>query len=265
MKFITLTLINRISALTKLFSARNMQKITSYLLIKSYLAGAVALTLLLASAASAAEKTDLQEILAALKKGYGSMEDLHADFSQRTYIASLKREEKGSGELFLKKRGGSAQFRFNYLRPKQQIISNGKNVWYYLPENRQVILTDTAKLFSGGNGIAISYLTGLGSLAEDFNIKLMTDVPDKKGLYQLELTPKKQNSAVAKLLLSISDTSIEKARTENSVFFPIAASVLVDQLGNRTTIEYSNIRINTGFAADRFSFKPPLGVEIIKQ
>ena len=83
------------------------------------------------------------------------MHDLQADFNQRTYVAALKREEKGSGELFLKKRDGGAMFRFNYLKPKQQIISNGKSVWFYLPENKQVILTDTARLFAGGNAIGL--------------------------------------------------------------------------------------------------------------
>lgn len=228
------------------------------------LAAALALTCLLTSTAAAAE---LEEILATLKKGYASMEDLRADFSQKTYVASLKREEKGSGELFLKKKGGTAQFRFNYLKPKQQIISNGKNVWYYLPENRQVIITDTAKLFSGGNAMALSYLTGLGSLAEDFTIKLVAENPDKKGHFQLELTPKKSNPAVAKLHLYISGDAVARAADSSAgeAFFPIAASVLFDQLGNRTTIEYHKITVNSGVSGERFSFKPPAGVEIIKQ
>jgi len=235
--------------------------------IKKQLAALVALIMLTASTAYPAEKPNLQEILLALKKGYASMEDLHADFSQRTYVGSLKREEKGSGELFLRKKGGAAQFRFNYVKPKQQIISNGKTVWYYLPENRQVILTDTAKLFSGGNGMALSYLTGLGSLEEDFDIKLIADTPDKNGNFPLELVPKKKNPAVAKLHLFVSNDAVAKAggSGKEEAFFPIAASILFDQMGNRTTIEYSKIRINSGLGSERFSFKPPAGVEVIKQ
>ena len=239
--------------------------ITSF--IKKQLATFGACILLTAAAAYPAENAELQEVISALKQGHASMEDLHADFSQRTYVASLKREEKGSGELFLKKKGGTAQFRFNYVKPRQQIISNGKTVWYYLPENRQVILTDTAQLFSGGNAIALSYLTGLGRLAEDFDIKLLSAAPDKKGNYQLELVPKKNNPAVAKLHLSVSAAAVAKAGNNpaGEAFFPIAASVIFDQMGNRTTIEYSNIRINSGLGSDRFSFKPPAGVEVIKQ
>ncbi|HZV81730.1 MAG TPA: outer membrane lipoprotein carrier protein LolA [Geobacteraceae bacterium] len=208
----------------------------------------------------------LQELLAVLEKGYGSMEDLQADFTQRTYIGSLKREEKGGGELFLKKKGGGAMFRFNYTKPKQQIVSNGRTVWYYLPENRQVIQADAAKIFSGGNAMAMSYLTGLGNLSADFNVKMLSPEPDKKGNYQLELVPKKHNQSVAKLQLSVSGDALGKYRAGGNVpNFPVVASVLHDQMGNRTTIEYSRIKVNRGLGNDRFSFKVPAGVDVIKQ
>jgi len=114
--------------------------------------------------------------------------------------------------------------------------------------------------------MALSYLTGLGSLAEDFDIKLLSDTPDKKGNYTLELVPRKNNPAVAKLHLFVSTDALHKTGNGAAeAFFPIAASILFDQLGNRTTIEYSRIRINTGLGNDRFSFKPPAGVEVIKQ
>lgn len=223
--------------------------------------------LLLTAPVFAAPQVELREILDTLKKGYASMEDLQADFSQKTYVATLKREEKGSGELFLKKRGESAMFRFNYVKPKQQIISNGKSVWYYLPENKQVILTDTARLFSGGNAMAMTYLTGLDTLDADFDIRLLSVTPDKKGNYQLELVPKKNNAAVARMHLFVSAAAVEKARNPDSkdAFFPITASILFDQVGNRTTIEYSRLRVNGGLTNDRFSFKVPAGVDVIKQ
>jgi len=227
----------------------------------------LSLLLVLPATLSAAQQALLQDVLSTVKAGYASMADLHADFSQRTYVAALKREEKGSGEVFLKKQGSSAMFRFNYIRPKQQIISNGRNVYYYLPENRQVIISETAKLFSGGNGIALSYLTGLGNLSDDFTIRLLSESPDKKGNYQLELIPKKHNNAVAKLYLYVPADAVEKVRgTQNpEAFFPIASSVLHDQMGNRTTIEYSKVRVNGKLADDRFHFTPPKGVEVIKQ
>ena len=61
-------------------------------------------------------------------------------------------------------------FRFNYVKPKQQIISNGKQVWFYLPDNRQVMVSPVADMFRGGNTIALSYLTGLGHVSRDLKI-----------------------------------------------------------------------------------------------
>ena len=221
----------------------------------------------LATPVLAEQAPNLEELLAVLEKGYASVDDLQADFSQRTYIGSLKREEKGGGELFLKKKGaGNAMFRFNYSKPKQQIISNGKTVWYYLPENGQVIQSEATKLFSGGNAMAMSYLTGLGNLSADFNVKLLADGPNKKGNYLLELVPKKPNQTVVKLQLTVPANAVEKYRAgKGEAVFPVTASVLHDQMGNRTTIEYSRIRINRGLGSERFSFKIPAGVEVIKQ
>ena len=127
------------------------------------------LLLFIATQASGGSTVTAKDVVATLEQGYATLTDLQADFSQRTVIASMNREERGSGELFIKKTtGGTAMFRFNYTKPRQQIISNGKTVWYYLPENKQVMISDVAALFEGGNGIALNYLTGMGHISADF-------------------------------------------------------------------------------------------------
>jgi outer membrane lipoprotein carrier protein len=215
-----------------------------------------------------ARAAELAEVVATLEKGYGTITDLQAEFSQRTTIASLQREERGSGELLLKKvSGGQPLFRFDYRKPKQQIVSDGTTVWYYLPDNRQVLTADAAKLFAGGNAIALSYLTGLGHLSRDFTIAFVGSGRDKKGNYLLDLVPKKSSQSFRKLQLTVAAAAVERylASGVPEVAFPVLASTLVDPLGNRTMIEYSNIRINRGLGSQRFSFKVPAGVEVIRQ
>ena len=226
------------------------------------------LFLTFATAAQAAPAAKLSHVVAALEEGYRSLADLQADFNQRTSIGALKREEKGHGELFLKRgKSGSAMFRFDYVKPKQQIVSNGKTVWYYLPENHQVMVADAAKLFSGGNAIALSYLTGLGNLSKDFTISFVGDGRDRKGNYQLELVPKRPTSAMNKLQLTVAADAVARyvETGKAAVAFPLVSSVLFDTMGNRTTIEYSRIRVNQGLSTGRFSFKVPSGVDVIKQ
>jgi len=226
-----------------------------------------ALVALAASSAEAASQATPHDVVTTLEKGYEALADLQADFSQQTTIASLKREERGSGELFIKKTtGGAAMFRFDYTKPHQLIVSNGKTVWYYLPDNKQVMVSDTASLFEGGNALALNYLTGMGRLSADFVPSFAEEGRDKKGNYVLDLVPKKKSPVMAKLRLTVSSRAVEEFLASGTVRepFPIISSVVYDQLGNRTRIDYGKTKVNRGISSSRFSFKVPAGVEVIK-
>jgi outer membrane lipoprotein carrier protein len=218
--------------------------------------------------AGAAEKAaTLKEVVSALEKGYSTLQDVQADFSQKTLVVAVKKEQRGSGEVLLKRpASATAMFRFNYTKPKQQIICNGKQVWFYLPENRQVMVTPVADMFKGGNSIALSYLTGLGHVSRDFSIAFAREQRDKNGNYQIELVPKNPSPVLAKLLLSVSADAVERFLGEGTVrdVFPIVSSVVFDAAGNETRIDYSRSRVNKGIDNGRFSFKIPEGVEVIK-
>lgn len=215
----------------------------------------------------AAAPAPLKDVVAALEKGYAGLQDVQADFSQITTIAAVNRDQKGSGEVLLKRpASATAMFRFNYAKPKQQIISNGKQVWFYTPENKQVMVSSVSAMFAGGNSIALSYLTGLGHVSRDFDIALAPQVQDKNGNYQLELTPKKPSPVLAKLQLAVSVEAVEQVQATGEVknIFPVVSSVVHDAGGNRTRIDYSRARVNKGISDNKFNFKIPEGVEVIK-
>jgi outer membrane lipoprotein carrier protein len=220
----------------------------------------------LASPALAAQAT-LTEVVATLEAGYADLRDLQADFSQSTTLTGFPKPQKGHGSLALRRpNGAAAQFRFDYAAPQQVIVSNGKQVWFYQPENRQVLVSSLEGMFAGGNGIALAYLTGLGNVAKDFNASLAKQPQDKQGNYQLELTPKRPTATLAKLRLIIDGAAVSRYQAEKSLnnSFPILASVVVDGVGNQTRIDYSRVKVNSGLSAGRFNFKVPQGVEIIK-
>jgi len=225
------------------------------------------LTMVSVPVRAAEKKASLKDVVAALEKGYASLQDVQADFVQKTVIAGINREQKGSGELLLKKpASAAAMFRFNYSKPKQQIVSNGKQVWFYLPENKQVMVSPVADMFKGGNSIALNYLTGLGHVSRDFSVSFAREPQDRNGNYQLELLPKSPSAVLAKLQLTVSGVAVEHFMRDNSVqdIFPVIASVIHDAGGNQTRIDYSRVRVNKGLANSRFSFKVPPGVEVIK-
>jgi outer membrane lipoprotein carrier protein len=238
--------------------------------MKKLIRGAMSLLILVlvsTPVCAAEKKAVLKDVVSALEKGYASLQDVQADFVQKTIIAGINREQKGSGELLLKKpASATAMFRFNYTKPKQQIVSNGRQVWFYLPENRQVMVSSVTDMFKGGNSIALNYLTGLGHVSRDFNASFAQEPQDKNGDYQLELLPKSPSAVLTKLQLTVSATAVEQYLRDGSVqdIFPVLASVIHDAGGNQTRIEYSRVRVNKGLANSRFSFKVPQGVEVIK-
>jgi len=232
------------------------------------LAGTVAMCIaLIALSVSSALCAELSQVVRTLEQGYATLNDLQADFSQRSSIRALKREEKGGGELFIKKGGGKdSMFRFDYKKPKQQIVSNGKTVWYYIPDQKQVMVMDLAQLFEAGNGIAMNYLAGLGQVSKDFSIAFAAEQKDKSGDYQLELIPHKKSPAMAKLQLTISGDAVESfiAKGRASTPFPVVSSTVIDQVGNATRMDFSDVKTNRGIASGKFTFKIPSGVQVIK-
>lgn len=216
-----------------------------------------------------AEGADLKTVIGTLEQGYRSLTDVQASFTQRSVIAGIDRVQKGAGDFAIRKSGGNpAMFRFTYTKPqKQDIICDGKTVWLYIPDSRQVVQMDTGTLFAGGNGMAISYLTGLGDISRDFSVAFARDRQDNKGNYLLELTPKKPSAVLSKLLLTVSGTAVEKFLQTGSPVdpFPVVSSTVIDAGGSRTTMEFSGAKSNKGISPARFTFKVPTGVDLIKQ
>ncbi|HET6419424.1 MAG TPA: outer membrane lipoprotein carrier protein LolA [Geobacteraceae bacterium] len=213
-------------------------------------------------------EADLKDVVSTLEQGYRELNDVQADFTQRTSLASIKKEQNGSGTLAIKKTAGaSAMFRFDYSKPEQQIVCNGKSVWFYIPENNQVMVSDVRSLFQGENSVALNYLTGMDHISRDYSSSFVGGGRDKKGNYVLELVPRKKNRVMAKLQITVAEHAVEQFMKDGKAHdpFPIVSSVVYDPYGNRTAIEFSRVRVNKGIAGSRFSFRIPKGVEVIKR
>jgi outer membrane lipoprotein carrier protein len=212
--------------------------------------------------------TDLKDVVSALEQGYKDLKDVQADFTQRTTLASIKKEQRGSGVLYIKKKPGiAAMFRFDYAKPSQQIVCNGKSVWFYLPENGQVMVSDVTGLFQGQSGVNLNYLTGLDHVSRDYIASFAGNGRDKKGDYVLDLTPKKKNRVLSRIQITVPSEAVEKYTREGKAAdpFPVVSSVVYDPYGNKTAIDFSKVKVNRGLSNSLFNFKIPNGVEVIKR
>lgn len=225
-----------------------------------------AVLLLLAFAVSPAHaRPEVKEVVAALEEGYRSLKDVEARFTQRSMVAGIGREQRGEGEMALKKgSSGSAMFRFDYRKPEpQQIIFNGKTVWLYQPAARQVVVSSAEGLLQGEAGLAISYLTGLGSISRDFTPSW---AQEGGADYVIDLVPKRQGGVLQKLRLTVSAKAVDAYLRDGKVRdpFPVLSSAVYDRQGNRNVMDFSRVRANRGIDSSRFNFRVPDGVQVLQ-
>ena len=234
------------------------------------------LSLLLPAFAGAAS-VGLKDVINALEvpfqgAGAGQVHDVRADFFQESRLAALDRSQRGRGTvMFLFEPGDSrrapvAMFNWQYQEPsEQEIVSDGRTMWVYLPESRQVIESDLTLASRGGTVNPVTFLAGLGNLSRDFSIMFAIPDTDSAGNYILDLRPKKSSQLIRNLQIVVDrDAARERASGSDRVFFPILSTTVTDPNDNQTIIEFSNIRVNRGLSRADFRFIQPPGVEVVK-
>jgi len=233
----------------------------------------------------------LQEVIAALEEpfqfgrnGIPEITSVRADFFQRSTIAEKQREFRADGQMYLNPATSaeSLKFRFDYYRPtKQEIVCDGRTLWIYLPENRQVILSDVTEFFAPsranfGRERGINFLQGLGRISKDFAIVFSGTMTDQAGNYILDLTPLRASVTIEKLFITVSreavarragtrsPTGLSPAGHPEFVPFPILATTVVDHDGNSTTMEFSHAVTNSMVSDLLYRFDPPPDAQVVR-
>lgn len=192
-----------------------------------------------------------KDVALKVQRLYDGTSTMKADFIQTAKMKTLGITQQDQGIVYMKKDG---KIRWEYNKPKQQfIISNGKTLWFYMPSDKQVIIGNFESAFKYKP--AQTFLTGMGNLLNDFNVKFENskNMPGTKYEYLLQLVPKKMHAgAPAKILLAV-----------NKKDYVISKSLVIDKFNNITEIDFSNIELNIALPDNLFDFVPPKDVEII--
>lgn len=199
--------------------------------------------------------------------------DFQAEFLQESQIAALDRVQRGKGEVSFKflsrqgDKGSLAMFRWVYREPTvQEIISDGQTLWVYLPENRQVIESDLSQANRQQEENPVTFLSSLGNLSRDFTIHWPTPNVDADGNYILELQPRRKSQLIETLQIVVARDAVRAYQQHHtsSWIFPIVATRVTDPNGNRTSIEFRDIRVNLKLSKQFFTFVPPEGVDVVR-
>ncbi len=215
-------------------------------MIKKSIALNIAVLLLMVSTASALAP-DLQSVAKAVDEHYNHLRSLQADFTEIYRGSGMDRTE--SGTLWLKKPG---KMRWEYRSPRDKLfLSDGKDAWFYLPDDKQARRTPVRKLedlrsplgFLLGKTRLEKELQGLG-FAPDLT-------PLTPGNMMLRGVPRSMADRVNQVLLEITpDSRISR--------------ILIDEVdGSTTEYRFSEQKENVAIGDERFRFTPPPGVETI--
>ncbi len=190
-----------------------------------------------------------QEVLNEIQKRYEKTSDFEASFIQEYVGKGMRPSSRGEGKVYFKKKG---MMRWDYTVPNQKLVSDGHTLWYYQPEEKQVLVSDVSSVLKERTPLA--FLAGEGNLSRDFNfLNLNESVAEKEDNYVIELAPKESMGALSKLGLTV----------DKKTYTVLQADVF-DGLGNLTRTRFINIKMNVGVSQSFFQFVAPPGTEVIK-
>ena len=194
---------------------------------------------------------EIDTIVARIQLTYDAVKDFRAQFVQESMVKSWQaaQVQKAEGVVYFKKGGKMC---WEYQHPiSQKIISNGKKLWFYEPEDKQVTVGEVGKGLQ--SQISADLLNGKANLTRDFEVKLVTSMEDDyQGKLVLELTPKVSQSNLTRVMLKLDKSNFHIYQTE-----------VYDLFDNITRITFSQIAMNTSLPDALFTFTPPKGVEIL--
>jgi len=191
-------------------------------------------------------ENNLDAIIEKLEKRYARA-SFSVDFSQTSTIEALEITDDANGKGYFKNPG---MMRWEYEMPeKQSIISDGKTLWIYQPEERQVMIGNSSTFFGGGKGG--SFLVLISRMKRDF--KISSKKNRSSDFYTLRLEPVEKKEDVESILLSVSKKAYE--------IFEISTK---NVYGDETKIRMKNVRFGQDFKDSMFTFDIPEKVDVVK-
>jgi len=200
------------------------------------------------ASATAGLAEDVKALAAAVDAHYNHLKTLEADFTEIYRGSGMERTE--SGTLWLKKPG---KMRWEYRSPREKLfISDGKNAWFYVPDDRQARKESAKKLEDIRSPLA--FLLGKTKLEKELKgLSLAPDVtPMQPGDVVLRGVPAGLTDRLAEIVLEVNPEH------------RIVRIQLQDVDGAVTEYRFADQKEDVAVADAQFSFKPPAGTEVVE-
>jgi outer membrane lipoprotein carrier protein len=209
---------------------------------------AILVAALLLPLGAAAANPDIKTIAAAVDAHYNHLRSLEAQFTETYRGSGMDRSE--SGILWLKKPG---KMRWEYRSPKEKLfVSNGKDAWFYVPDDRQAHKQDAKKLEDVRSPLA--FLLGKAKLQKELQgLSAAPDVaPLEAGNTVLRGVPRAFADRISEIVLEIGPDN------------RIVRLVMQEVDGASTEYRFSDQKEDLAIADNRFDFRAPAGTEVVE-
>jgi len=204
-----------------------------------------AVLMAVASAPAGAQQARSPEALArAVEQRYAGIRDFSADFTQ-VYRSILRAESRQRGTVAIKKPG---RVRWVYTEPdRQEVVSDGVRTYVSSPEDNLVHVQDVPT--GDEASTADLFLSGRGDISSDFTPEIVEG--PVAGTVGLELTPVQPEATYERLVLAVDPKTLQ-----------IRGLTTFDAQGGQSTIQFHNLRENTGLDDAYFHFQIPRGADV---
>jgi len=194
-------------------------------------------TLALAAGLAHADAVDtLREFVRDVKTG-------RANFTQTVTSPDGAKKKTTSGSFEFSRPN---RFRFVYTKPfEQTIVGDGQKVWIYDADLNQA----SSRKMSQALGATPAALLAGGSLEKDFDLSAL---PAKDGLEWVQALPKSKEGTFQSLRIGFKGKAL-------------AALEILDNFGQRSILQFSDVGANVAVAPEAFHFTPPKGAEVVEQ
>jgi outer membrane lipoprotein carrier protein len=209
-------------------------------------AAAAAALAVLACANTGVGAITAEEATRRVQERFDATADFTAAVDQELVAVSAGKTIKANGTVAFK-RPGKMRWRLSN-GGEQIIVADGTTLWFYQPDERQVLRAPFQAAFRSST--PISFLTGVGRLKDDFEV---TVAGEDGGAIQLALRPRRGEGELGKLRLTVDPQS-----------YDIVGAEITDPVGNITRLRFSDLRRNTDLEDAQFHFEVPAGVDVIE-
>jgi outer membrane lipoprotein carrier protein len=212
-----------------------------------------ALLVLAMTLPAAAVVEDIHSIAAAVDEHYNHLRTLQAEFTEVYRGSGMERTE--SGTLWLAKGGlkKPGKMRWEYRSPRGKLfVSDGKDAWFYVPDDRQSRRTEARKLDDIRSPLA--FLLGKSKLEKELQgLSLAPDVaPLAAGNVVLRGVPQALADRISEIQLEVTPEH------------RITRIVMNEVDGSVTDYQFSDQKENEAIPDGRFEFTPPAGTETVE-